>query len=98
MHSLFKSISDIFFTERNLTIITFNAPRDTAQEQATVRSVGRRVSKLLAKNVLPVNVGLLAFSDVDLDQSSLEKYYNLIVAELKKTQNEIRNLFQSYRK
>ncbi len=86
----------MFFTERNLAIITFNA--NLSQEQTTVSSVVRRMSKLFTKNVLPVSIGLLAFSEVDLDQKILENYYNLIIDELKKKQNEIRNLILSYRK
>jgi hypothetical protein len=86
----------VFFTERNLAIITFNA--NLSQEQTTVSSVVRRMSKLFTKNVLPVSIGLLAFSEVDLDQKILENYYNLIIDELKKKQNEIRNLILSYRK
>jgi hypothetical protein len=88
----------VFITERNLVIITFNVNSNSSQEQALVSSVTRRMTKLFTKNVLPVSIALLAFSDIDLNEKMLEKYYNLIIAELKRTQSEIRNLILSYQK
>ncbi len=91
----------MFITERNLVIITFNVNSNSSQEQALVSSVTRRMTKLFTKNVLPVSIALLAFSDIDLNEKMLEKYYNLIhcfIAELKRTQSEIRNLILSYQK
>lgn len=89
----------MFFTERNMVLITFDATKAAQSPQQTpVSSVIRRMGKLFAKSVLPVSIGVVAFSDTDLNQSSLENFYNSIITELKKTQNEIRGLIQSYQK
>ena len=90
-----KCIYDLFVSERNLVLITFDLEIAKTNEEVVKSSILRRILKVLTTNIIPSGISIIGFSKLEDPSFSLENFKRTITDEIKIIQNQVQKYIDS---